>query len=354
VGDQWVAAYFTKEYAEIAFYDGFREEMPVFLRPLLPYRLIWHLLMGSSDKYMNGLNHESFHAFQGINAPTRITAAERAASMEADYPWENEAQQAAWKEELDLLWRAVNADSDRQASELVRQFLAQRRERRAIQALSSEYIDYERKREWLEGVAKYAELSMGLTAYRADAYQPVPEIEDIPDFDDYENQERFWDQQINEIKRQSNQPGESRFYYSGMAQAILLDRLQPGWKANYWHESIWLEDMLVIDDEFAGGDFSITGVNISAEQVRILGEANFAGEVCLNTQLWADGEKLSWWPAEQCASVKQGAWEFEVNLESPNMLQPGVQYQARAYRQGEPEQLSIFPFDLDGPPMPEP
>jgi hypothetical protein len=33
------------------------------------------------------------------------------------------------------------------------------------------------------------------------------------------------------------------------------------------------------------------------------------------------------------------------------MLQPGVQYQARAYQEGEPERLSIFPFDLDGPPM---
>jgi len=36
------------------------------------------------------------------------------------------------------------------------------------------------------------------------------------------------------------------------------------------------------------------------------------------------------------------------------MLQPGVQYQAVAYREDQPERVSIFPFDLDGPPMPAP
>jgi hypothetical protein len=35
-----------------------------------------------------------------------------------------------------------------------------------------------------------------------------------------------------------------RFYYSGMAQAVLLDRLMPDWKVRAWSEGVWLEDLL--------------------------------------------------------------------------------------------------------------
>ena len=101
-------------------------------------------------------------------------------------------------------------------------------------------------------------------------------------------------------------------------------------------------------------EIRIEGVNVTAEQVILRGKTSFPDSVCLHTQLWADGELLDWWPAEQCASLHQGDWELAVDLAPQNMLQPGVQYQARAYQEGEPERLSIFPFDLDGPPMPEP
>ena len=35
-----------------------------------------------------------------------------------------------------------------------------------------------------------------------------------------------------------------RFYYSGMAQAFLLDRLMPGWKDRALSDDVWLEDLL--------------------------------------------------------------------------------------------------------------
>jgi hypothetical protein len=105
-------------------------------------------------------------------------------------------------------------------------------------------VDYERKREWLEGLAKYAELTLGLAAGRSSDYEPIPAITDDPDFRNYTTQENFWSQQVNEIKRQGTQDGETRFYYSGMAQASLLDRFAPGWKGKMWQENIWLEDLL--------------------------------------------------------------------------------------------------------------
>ena len=38
---------------------------------------------------------------------------------------------------------------------------------------------------------------------------------------------------------------KARIRYSGMAQAVLLDRLMPGWKDRAWAEGVWLEDLLV-------------------------------------------------------------------------------------------------------------
>jgi hypothetical protein len=38
--------------------------------------------------------------------------------------------------------------------------------------------------------------------------------------------------------------GDGRFYDSGMAQAALLDRLLPGWKAQFFDEGVFLEELL--------------------------------------------------------------------------------------------------------------
>ncbi|UCG23997.1 MAG: hypothetical protein JSW55_18005 [Chloroflexota bacterium] len=46
------------------------------------------------------------------------------------------------------------------------------------------------------------------------------------------------------MKRQAGQEGDVRFYYTGMAQASLLDRLSPGWKELGMNDGVWLEDLL--------------------------------------------------------------------------------------------------------------
>lgn len=244
VGDDWTATLYTREYAEIAFYEGMQAEMPGFLRPLIPYRLLWRLVMGNTETYLEGLAHESFHALQGINASERLANAEQVARLENSYPWEQEEVQIAWQREMAFLHQAVKAKSNHESLEYTRKFLAQRQERRALAEISPRMVDYERKREWLEGLAKYAELTLGLTAGRSSDYEPIPAITDDPDFKNYTTQARFWSQQVNEIKRQGTQAGETRFYYSGMAQANLLDRFAPGWKEQIWQENIWLEDLL--------------------------------------------------------------------------------------------------------------
>lgn len=244
VGERWVATMQTKEYGEIAFYAGFPERLPSLLRPVFPYRLAWRLIMGETENYLAALEHEAFHAFQGSVAPGRLAEAEAANERESEYPWDSSALDEAWKQEMDLLVRAVRAPASETAADLGRQFLLRRDERRASTGLSLGLVDYERQREWLEGLAKYAELALGRVAGATPGYMPLPALAADPDFARYATRQRLWSQQIDEAKRTTGRAGETRFYYSGMAQAVLLDRLLPAWKERAFNPGVMLEDLL--------------------------------------------------------------------------------------------------------------
>jgi hypothetical protein len=213
------------------------------VRSVAPYRVLWHLLMGESEGYMAALLHESFHAFQGGAAEARLAQAENVMALEASYPYD--AARAEWQAELNTLADAALAGTEAEAHTLAQRFLAERAERRATMGLSDELINFERQREWLEGLAKYAELSIGRAAATADGYTPLPLLADDPDFNHYANRDRYWTQQFGELRRALNHEGEIRYYYTGMAQAVLLDRLLPNWKERAFEDDVWLEDLLL-------------------------------------------------------------------------------------------------------------
>lgn len=191
-----------------------------------------------------GLAHESFHVFQGMVVPERLTAAEFANQYDAQYPWDNEVSEADWQAEVNLLQAAVRAKTDEEAAALVQQFLTQRDERRASSGLRAELITFEQEREWLEGLAKYAEVTIGRVAAASPNYIPIPELAADEDFHTYTTREQYWSQQVGEVARLSGREGATRFYYSGMAQAILLDRLLPDWKERAFDPGVMLEDLL--------------------------------------------------------------------------------------------------------------
>jgi hypothetical protein len=100
------------------------------------------------------------------------------------------------------------------------------------------------------------------------------------------------------------------------------------------------------------GRITIEGVKVTVAQVVVRGKSTLPDGTCVSTELWADGTLQTWWPAEACAPVTQGAWELLVPLDAEQVLQPGVQYMVRAYQPGGPNIVATFPFDLDGPPTP--
>ncbi len=196
--------------------------------------------MGKTDSYIAALEHESFHAYEGILAVDRLTASEQMYQVEGNYPFD--AMEEPWRQEMNVLVQAAQADTDSEAIDLARKFLQMRSSRRA--GLSAEQVDLERLREWEEGLAKYAELEITRLAGTRNDYHPVQDISQDKDFNNYKNQQQFWSEQLTEAKKTQGRSGDTRFYYSGNALAVLLDRLSPGWKPHALPGGESLDDLL--------------------------------------------------------------------------------------------------------------
>lgn len=243
VGERWVSSLQTREWMRIQLAETVRGDLPAFLRPVFPYRLFVGLLLGGDDKYISAAAHESFHAWQGLAAPEKFAAAETAARLDRRYPWDDEPLAADWKAELGLLAEILRSDDPAALSTQTQRFLELRAARRAAARLSPELVAYEQQREWLEGLARYAELETWRQGNQP-GYRPLSAAAGLPDFDRYQGFAARWRQELDQMPRMYNDEGDGRFYYSGMAQAYLLDRLLPGWKARAFAEGVWLDTLL--------------------------------------------------------------------------------------------------------------
>jgi len=243
VGEHWAPSMTTKEWMQITFPQEMREQLPPGIQQIFPYFLVSDLFIGSSDQFITLIAHEAFHAYQGEMVPDRLVAAETAVHQADAYPWSDEAHHAAWETELDILHQAVSAETVGETAVLTEQFLAQRAERRKIAGLTAELIAYEQQREWLEGLAKYVEMEIWRQASQSPDYQSVDAMALDDDFEQFKTFERRWSQEVDQIKRSAT--GEdTRFYYTGMAQAAILDKLSPNWKARVFAEDVFLETLL--------------------------------------------------------------------------------------------------------------
>jgi hypothetical protein len=198
----------------------------------------------SADVHIALVLHESLHAYQAAGAPARFAAAQKAYGEARRYPWADAGLQRSWKAELGLLVQAVSATSDKDVSTAARRFLDERRERRRRHALDAALVDYERQMEWLEGLAKYVELAVWREASLKHDYVPLAELADDRSFQRYATFPKRWSTELTTMKRQASAEGDIRFYYTGMAQAFLLDRLSPGWHARVFDQEVWLEGLL--------------------------------------------------------------------------------------------------------------
>jgi hypothetical protein len=180
--------------------------------------------------------HEVFHAFQATLAPQRFAKAVHVYGLEDRYPFHDPEFSAAWNSEGEALADALRATEVAAISGLARKFLDTREARRSKVSLDTMFIAYENELEWLEGLAKYAEVRFyELAASRAKETA----------YASYRSGHPFWPADLGRLRRAlGGQTGDLRFYLSGVAQAMLLDRISPGWKAKAFEEKSNLEDSL--------------------------------------------------------------------------------------------------------------
>jgi hypothetical protein len=247
VGESWVASMTTQDWTAIAMGNEIRDAFPSLLRPFVPYRLAARIFLGlamDTDGYICAIGHESFHAFQGIVASVRIENGENALAREGKrYPWNDRLFNEGWKAELNLLADALLTKDDKHMIELGQKFIALRKARRLSFNLDTNLVDLERLREWEEGLAKYTELALWKCASAVPDNGVVPVLGRDPDFKQYKGFSQRWTQEIITLRMQSG-AGEIRFYYSGMAQGFMLDRLLPGWRSRILRDNLFLEDLL--------------------------------------------------------------------------------------------------------------
>ncbi len=248
IGERYAASFTTGDYAPIGLANEIRSELSPVMVDLFPLRQYTRLLLRGVDGYISLVAHESYHAYAGIQAPQKLAEAERASRLVNSYPWPEQPLIAAWREELDLLSLGAEAAwgeaSDAEVLDLAQRFLTQRAARRQNLGLSPALIAYEQQREWAEGLARYVELAIWRQAYLDKEYQPLSDALELADFNAYQGFPQRLAQELDQIPRMASAEGDGRFYYSGFAQAAMLDRLLPGWKERAMQEGVWLDDLL--------------------------------------------------------------------------------------------------------------
>ena len=240
IGDQWVASMATKGETDLFLRQVFQDLLPSPFDQLIPYRL----LIQPSEVQISAVLHESFHVYQARESAGNFERAENVYPDGERY-WKLDVEMRNdWETEIGLLLEASNATAEGDVISATRKFLDQRDQRRSQFNLDSDLIDYERRFEWLEGLAKYVELSIWEQASLSADYRPLSEMSADPDFKGYDTFKSRWNREIQQTKTQAHKEGDVRFYYTGMLQARLLDRLMPNWKNRIMGEDVFLEDLL--------------------------------------------------------------------------------------------------------------
>jgi hypothetical protein len=189
--------------------------------------------------------HESFHIFESDKNRAGARWRHENAMLVAFYP-ETEARLGAlFNIEGQLLFAALQSKEDKVLKKLIHQFLAVRAWRRS--EMEERFAEFENGAESNEGLAEYAGVRGVVIGLRAAAEKRLRLPFRYRDEAEYLESKYRKLNSITEAGRNSR----LRFYYTGSAQALLLDRLMKDWKRRVQFESAVLEDLLAEATQFS-------------------------------------------------------------------------------------------------------
>ena len=243
VGEKWVACMTTIEWTRTKLENDIKKNMQFGQKDSLLLRKMVDIMGGNLDKHISMIVHESFHAFQATRDFNRLQESESTFMSHKQYPWNDVSFNKAWKDEFALLIKAFETKNESDAKQFIKQCMQMRAKRYLDAKFTPGLIRYEQLREWEEGIAKYLELSLWKFAALSSLYIPSPTLKNDPSFDRYK---KFNQAMARELMTCRTQPqgDDSRFYYSGMILAFLLDRFYSEWKMQAFDRDIF-PDMLL-------------------------------------------------------------------------------------------------------------
>jgi hypothetical protein len=243
VGEKWVACMTTIEWTSTKLENDIKKNMPPAQKDSMLLKKMVNMMGGNPDKHISMIVHESFHAFQATRDFDRLKESESTFAWHKQYPWNDASANKAWKDEFALLMRAFETKSEPDAKQFLKQYIQMRSKRHLDLKFTPGLIRYEQLKEWEEGIAKYIELSLWKLAGSSSLYTPALPLKNDPAFDQYKKFNQAMSREIMNCRMQP-QGDDTRFYYSGMMLAFLLDRFYPGWKMHAFNTDIF-PDMLL-------------------------------------------------------------------------------------------------------------
>ena len=243
VGEKWVACMTTIEWTRTKLENDIKKNMQSGQKDSLLLRKMVAIMGGNLDKHISMIVHESFHAFQATRDFNRLKETESTFPWHKEYPWNDIPFNKAWKEEIALLIKAFESKDDSDAKRAIWQYLEMRNKRYLDSKFTPELMRLEQLKEWEEGIAKYVELSLWKLAASSSTYVPAPALKHDASFEQYRNFNQAMSRELITCRMQP-QGYDTRFYYSGMLKAFLLDRLYPEWKLQAFNRDIF-PDMLL-------------------------------------------------------------------------------------------------------------
>jgi len=182
--------------------------------------------------------HEAFHAFERDRSRPGARWRVENAFLVFDYATVSPRTQALFAIESRLLQDALQAPAEADARRKARDFLAVRRLRQG--ELEPRLADFEKGAESNEGLAEYAgtrAVVAGMDAVRQGRAKATFSYLDGPR---YLREKYATLRSITRIGKNDR----LKFYYTGSAQALLLDRLLPGWKGRVQERAEAVQDLL--------------------------------------------------------------------------------------------------------------
>jgi hypothetical protein len=244
----------------------------------------------------DGINitfHEAFHAFERDPKRKGMKWGAENAMLIFEYQESSARNNALFSIESRIIQSALLSKRTNDVKKKVRQFLTVRKQRQS--EMDSRFVEFEKGAELNEGLAEYVgtrsvviameaqkrnELSLSFAATNADSYLRTK----------YEK--------LNSISKIGRNI-RLKFYYTGSAEGLLLDRLMPDWKVKVQMEGKALQDLLEASVVNMPAEKKVEAIlrqyeydNVLAEEEKFVAQRKADNQALLDRTLGEKGRKF--------------------------------------------------------------